>query len=73
MLSVLPRYTDSDCPFGIFKLFLCTIPQTIESAGLRNTFGFTGVSIRNYHIYSYLIQALNPSMDDDVVVVMPID
>ena len=22
MLSVLLRYTDSDCPFGIFKLFL---------------------------------------------------
>ena len=22
VLSVLPRYTDSDCPFGIFKLFL---------------------------------------------------
>ena len=35
VLSVLLRYTDSDCPFGIFKLFLCTIPQTIESAGLR--------------------------------------
>ena len=23
MLSVLPRFTDSDYPFGIFKLFLC--------------------------------------------------
>ena len=23
VLSVLLRYTDSDCPFGIFKLFLC--------------------------------------------------
>jgi hypothetical protein len=22
VLSVLPRYKDSDCPFGIFKLFL---------------------------------------------------
>jgi hypothetical protein len=22
VLSVLLRYTDSDCPFGIFKLFL---------------------------------------------------
>ena len=23
VLSVLLRYTDSDCPFGIFRLFLC--------------------------------------------------
>jgi len=32
LLSVL-RYTDSDCPFGIFKLFL----QSFES-DLRNIF-----------------------------------
>ena len=25
VLSVLLRYTDSDCPFGIFKLVLCVI------------------------------------------------
>jgi hypothetical protein len=25
-LSVLLRYTDSDCPFGIFKLFLSFCP-----------------------------------------------
>jgi hypothetical protein len=25
VLSVLLRYTDSDCPFGIFKLFLAKI------------------------------------------------
>jgi len=25
VLSVLLRYTDSDCPFGIFKLFLTTV------------------------------------------------
>jgi hypothetical protein len=25
VLSVLLRYTDSDCPFGIFKLFLGTV------------------------------------------------
>jgi hypothetical protein len=25
VLSVLLRYTDSDCPFGIFKLFLFNI------------------------------------------------
>ena len=28
MLSVLLRYTDSDCPFGIFKLFLQNICVT---------------------------------------------
>jgi hypothetical protein len=26
VLSVLLRYTDSDCPFGIFKLFLSFCP-----------------------------------------------
>jgi hypothetical protein len=27
VLSVLLRYTDSDCSFGIFKLFLLTIAE----------------------------------------------
>jgi hypothetical protein len=28
VLSVLLRYTDSDCPFGIFKLFLISNDKT---------------------------------------------
>jgi hypothetical protein len=30
VLSVLPRYTDSDYPFGIFKLFLKVALNTIN-------------------------------------------
>jgi hypothetical protein len=31
VLSVLLRYTDSDCPFGIFKLFLNVNNVVIET------------------------------------------
>jgi hypothetical protein len=31
VLSVLLRYTDADCPFGIFKLFLYSIHKSLET------------------------------------------
>jgi hypothetical protein len=49
VLSVLLRYTDSDFPFGIFKLFLaplCFIEVSVSSQGSkRSRMVFLGVSI----------------------------
>jgi len=33
VLPVLLRYTDSDCPFGIFKLFLLQYNRAIQQVG----------------------------------------
>ena len=38
VFSVLLRYTDSDCPFGIFKLFLSTFVCSDEMFKQRNFF-----------------------------------
>jgi adenylate cyclase len=46
VFSVLLRYTDSDCPFGIFKLFI----QLIQKEWSRNGDTTDCNSIGNYTI-----------------------
>ena len=37
VLSVLLRYTDSDCPFGIFKLFLYLLERTLNYSSIPSS------------------------------------
>jgi hypothetical protein len=46
VLSVLLRYTDSDCPFGIFKLFLILDIQSTKYTEFSNIVGIFSISLK---------------------------
>ena len=50
VLSVLLRYTDSDYPFGIFKLFFLSITVYCRGTGLLEVFFLIWLNDMHYHV-----------------------
>jgi hypothetical protein len=54
VLSVLLRYTDSDCPFGIFKLFLFSLNYIVLYDKISITFAILLWSLENGIVLSVM-------------------
>jgi hypothetical protein len=57
VLSVFVRYTDSDCPFGIFKLFL------LQVVSLLSDWGCHEIVLALYFIKWYLTRDIDYELD----------